>query len=116
MTTLLKCILHLATVYGRELTCTSLQFTPTLHTEAYPAIDPSKTDLNLHGKVVIVTGASRGIGAKVRQENVYVSPEGAVSHDIGYRPNPCPSRRQGTRPCGYKRKQARVCEGRCGQH
>ncbi|KAK9367590.1 hypothetical protein V1509DRAFT_626419 [Lipomyces kononenkoae] len=39
------------------------QFTKTLHHELYPAVDPSKPELSLPGKVVIITGASRGIGA-----------------------------------------------------
>jgi hypothetical protein len=32
----------------------------------YPSIDPSNPELSLAGKVAIITGASRGIGAKVR--------------------------------------------------
>jgi NADP-dependent 3-hydroxy acid dehydrogenase YdfG len=31
----------------------------------YPSVDPTKPELSLAGKVVIITGASRGIGAKV---------------------------------------------------
>lgn len=45
--------------YMRE----SLKFTPTVYNDVYPSIDPTKKELNLAGKVVIVTGASRGIGA-----------------------------------------------------
>ncbi|KAK6207827.1 hypothetical protein QIS74_12908 [Colletotrichum tabaci] len=40
-----------------------LQFTPRQHHDVYPAIDPSNPELSLAGKVVLVTGASRGIGA-----------------------------------------------------
>ncbi|KAF9877430.1 short chain dehydrogenase reductase [Colletotrichum karsti] len=40
----------------------TLQFTKRVHRDVYPAIDPSNPDLALPGKVVIVTGASRGIG------------------------------------------------------
>jgi NAD(P)-dependent dehydrogenase (short-subunit alcohol dehydrogenase family) len=35
-------------------------FTPTLHHDTYPFISPTKTNLN--GRVVLITGASRGIG------------------------------------------------------
>lgn len=41
-----------------------LQFTRTVHQDVYPSIDPTKAELSLAGKVVIVTGASRGIGAR----------------------------------------------------
>lgn len=36
-------------------------FTPTAHHDTYPAVDPTQWDLT--GKFVLVTGASRGIGA-----------------------------------------------------
>ncbi|KAK9323707.1 hypothetical protein V1517DRAFT_359596 [Lipomyces orientalis] len=39
------------------------QFTKTLHHELYPSVDPTNPKLSLVGKVVIITGASRGIGA-----------------------------------------------------
>jgi NAD(P)-dependent dehydrogenase (short-subunit alcohol dehydrogenase family) len=41
-----------------------LQFTRTVHQDVYPSIDPTKPELSLSGKVAIVTGASRGIGAR----------------------------------------------------
>lgn len=44
---------------------TSLQFTPHMFQDQYPSIDPKNPALSLAGKVVIITGASRGIGAKV---------------------------------------------------
>ena len=34
----------------------SLKFTPTVYNDVYPSIDPTKKELNLVGKVVIVTG------------------------------------------------------------
>ncbi|KAK5656637.1 hypothetical protein OQA88_4617 [Cercophora sp. LCS_1] len=42
---------------------TSLQFTRNVYQDVYPSIDPTKPELSLAGKVVIITGASRGIGA-----------------------------------------------------
>jgi hypothetical protein len=44
----------------------TFQFTPNVHNDQYPSIDPTSPALSLAGKTVIVTGASRGIGAKVR--------------------------------------------------
>ena len=41
-----------------------LQFTRTMYHDVYPAIDPTKPELSLAGKVAVVTGASRGIGAR----------------------------------------------------
>ncbi|KAH6654688.1 hypothetical protein BKA67DRAFT_592707 [Truncatella angustata] len=43
---------------------TSFQFTPRVFNDQYPAIDPTRPELSLAGKVAIITGASRGIGAK----------------------------------------------------
>lgn len=42
---------------------TSGQFTRTAYTNVYPAIDPAKADNSLKGKTVVLTGASRGLGA-----------------------------------------------------
>jgi hypothetical protein len=42
------------------------QFTPTTHRDVYPAIDPTNASLSQAGKVVIITGASQGLGAQVR--------------------------------------------------
>ncbi|OIW33937.1 NAD(P)-binding protein [Coniochaeta ligniaria NRRL 30616] len=42
---------------------TSLQFTPKTYQTNYPAIDPTNPQNSLAGKVVIINGASRGIGA-----------------------------------------------------
>lgn len=41
-----------------------LKFTRTVYRDVYPSVDPTKPALNLQGKVVIITGASEGIGAK----------------------------------------------------
>jgi len=40
------------------------QFVPTTHRDIYSAIDPSQTSLSQKGKVVIITGASQGLGAR----------------------------------------------------
>ena len=40
-------------------------FTKTLHDDIYPAIDPTKSDLSQLGKVVLITGAGRGIGRSI---------------------------------------------------
>ncbi|KAK0611891.1 hypothetical protein B0T14DRAFT_595255 [Immersiella caudata] len=42
----------------------SLQFTKRVYQDVYPAINPTNPELGLTGKVVIITGASRGIGAR----------------------------------------------------
>lgn len=44
----------------------SMQFTKHVHTDQYPSIDPSSPELSMANKVVIITGASQGIGARVR--------------------------------------------------
>lgn len=43
----------------------SQAFTRVTHQDVYPAIDPTQDKLSQAGKVIIVTGASRGIGARV---------------------------------------------------
>ncbi|KAK4101131.1 NAD(P)-binding protein [Parathielavia hyrcaniae] len=42
---------------------TSLQFTKHVYQDVYPSINPSNPELSLAGKVAIITGASRGMGA-----------------------------------------------------
>jgi hypothetical protein len=41
------------------------QFVPRTHRDVYPAIDPTQASLSQKGKVVIITGASQGLGARV---------------------------------------------------
>jgi hypothetical protein len=53
-----------------DIFVTSFQFTPRVFQDQYPAIDPRRPELSLAGKVVVITGASRGIGAKV-ETHVY---------------------------------------------
>lgn len=48
----------------------SLQYTRKTFQDVYPAIDPSSPANSLSGKIAIVTGASRGIGARVRSQLV----------------------------------------------
>ncbi|KAI4921734.1 hypothetical protein J4E90_000160 [Alternaria incomplexa] len=47
----------------KDFYVTSMQFTKNAHQDAYPAIDPSIPEHSLAGKVAVITGASRGIGA-----------------------------------------------------
>ncbi|KAH6880662.1 hypothetical protein B0T10DRAFT_446296 [Thelonectria olida] len=42
----------------------SMQFTKNVSRDQYPSIDPKDPDLSMAGKVVIITGASKGIGAR----------------------------------------------------
>jgi NAD(P)-dependent dehydrogenase (short-subunit alcohol dehydrogenase family) len=43
----------------------AFSFTRKVHRNVYPAIDPRRLELSQAGKVIIVTGASRGIGKLV---------------------------------------------------
>jgi hypothetical protein len=43
----------------------SQQFTSTTHRDVYPAINPKQPSLSQKGKVIIITGASQGLGARV---------------------------------------------------
>lgn len=42
----------------------AMQFTARTHRDVYAAIDPAQAALSQKGKVVIITGASQGIGAR----------------------------------------------------
>ncbi|KAL9110345.1 MAG: hypothetical protein Q9227_005076 [Pyrenula ochraceoflavens] len=48
---------------------TSMQFTPKAYTDVYPAIDPTQPALSQEGKIIIITGASRGLGSKTFAES-----------------------------------------------
>ncbi|KUJ18591.1 NAD(P)-binding protein [Mollisia scopiformis] len=48
----------------KDWVVTSGQFTRKAHTNVYPAINPTQPSNSLKGKIVVVTGASRGIGAR----------------------------------------------------
>lgn len=41
------------------------QFTKTTYRDAYPAIDPTAISNSQAGKVIVITGASQGIGRNV---------------------------------------------------
>jgi len=48
----------------KDWVVTSGQFTRKAYTKIYPAINPTEPENSLKGKTVVITGASRGIGAK----------------------------------------------------
>ncbi|KAI9805011.1 MAG: hypothetical protein M1833_006314 [Piccolia ochrophora] len=47
-----------------DFVVTSHQFTKKTYRDQYPAIDPSSPQLSQHGKVIIITGASQGLGRR----------------------------------------------------
>jgi FlaA1/EpsC-like NDP-sugar epimerase len=49
----------------KDFFVTSMQFTQDTYRDVYPGVDPTSADLSMAGKVVIITGASGGIGGKV---------------------------------------------------
>lgn len=44
----------------------SLAFTKTTHIKQYDAVDPATSKLSQTGKVVVISGANRGLGRLVR--------------------------------------------------
>lgn len=67
---------------GPTLIRTGQKFVPTIHNDAYPAIDPSKS--SFEGQHVLITGASRGIG---RATAVAYAKAGAATLSLGARSN-----------------------------
>ena len=53
---------------------TSLQLTKTTYGDAYPPIDPIKPANSQAGKVIVTTGASKGIGRQVRSHGFPIFP------------------------------------------
>ncbi|KAL7943712.1 NAD(P)-binding protein [Trichoderma barbatum] len=49
---------------AKDFFVTSLQYTKRTFQDVYPAIDPTNPSNSVAGKIVIITGASRGIGAR----------------------------------------------------
>lgn len=49
---------------------TAQQFVKTVYRDVYPAIDPAAPSNNQAGKVIVITGASKGIGRKVFAERM----------------------------------------------
>lgn len=50
---------------AKDYFVTSLQYTKKTFQDIYPAIDPASPSNSLAGKIAVITGASRGIGARV---------------------------------------------------
>lgn len=40
-------------------------FTTKIYRDVYPAIDPSRPEISQAGKIIVITGASRGLGRLV---------------------------------------------------
>src|SRR6266496_4541655 len=55
----------------RDYFVTSHQFTSTTYRDLYPAIDPTLPSNSQEGKVIVITGASRGLGARVGPSFIY---------------------------------------------
>lgn len=49
----------------KKLDSVGLNFTPTIHHDIYPSINPTQTDLSQPDKVVLITGAGRGVGRSI---------------------------------------------------
>ena len=47
----------------RDIKATS--FTTKIFRDVYPAIDPSRPEISQAGKIIVITGASRGLGRLV---------------------------------------------------
>lgn len=86
------------------------QYTKNVYRDVYPAVDPSRPELSMAGKVIIVTGASRGIGARVSPGPgpPYRHPQTNQTHSRppGHRSSLCQSRRQSHRARGAGPEQA----------
>ncbi|RYP58786.1 hypothetical protein DL769_008803 [Monosporascus sp. CRB-8-3] len=46
-----------------DIHVTPIQGTPHVYRDVYPSVDPTRPELSLAGKIVVITGASRGIGS-----------------------------------------------------
>lgn len=65
-----------------DFVVTSHQFTRTVYRDQYPSIDPSSPELSQAGKVVIVTGASRGLGRRVSHNCSFPETQALFRNDL----------------------------------
>jgi hypothetical protein len=52
---------------------TSQAFTKVTHRDVYPAIDPSAASNSQAGKVIVITGASKGLGRLVGLRSTHLT-------------------------------------------
>jgi hypothetical protein len=72
----------------------SLQFMKKVHTQLYPTIDPTSPALSQAGKVVIITGASKGLGRSVSLSSPADHPKAMTTLLALFRPFTMPSTSQ----------------------